>query len=185
MKRWIVLTVAALSAVLMLLTGCDSSRDPMFVINEACSGVTGAAQVVATSSVTREDLLITETQKTYVKEGDGLSLTTVTTVLNELPAEEAYSVTSSTQTLEGGFTALSAFSTANFADYEISEEMPVVLTARLSADQAEAQFGVRPEADGEISLTVRLDGSNRLERIEMTYRTLSGSQAAVTVTFGY
>lgn len=185
MKKFVILTMAVLAAVLVMATGCDSSRDPMFVINEACARIPEATKVVTTSSVSRDDLMITETEKTYVKGETSLTVTTVTTVLNELPAEEEYTVSTTTDTVEGGFQAMAAFAVSEFTSYTVSESVPVVLTASLTAEQTEARFGIRPETEGLVSLTVRLNGTNRIERLELHYTTPTGNQAAVVVSVVY
>ena len=173
-KLFVVLAVVAVLA--LAFAGCEPQQ--LDVINDALQQVAQAQRIQTITSVSDGELLIAQTQKTYVKTESGITLTTVTKTLNTLPADEQYSVTTTTENLSGGFEAIT-LSEENFSALTVKNN---ALSATLTQAGALAQFNVETAADAKLGIATT---NGRASEITISYVALSGNSVEINVTIHY
>lgn len=173
-KLFVVLAVVAVLA--LAFAGCEPQQ--LDVINDALQQVAQARRIQTVTSVSDGELLIAQTQKTYVKTESGITLTTVTKTLNTLPADEQYSVTTTTENLSGGFEAIT-LSEENFSALTVKNN---ALSATLTQAGALAQFNVETAADAKLGIAT---ANGRASEITISYAALSGNSVEISVTIHY
>ena len=192
MKKTILALTAISCLAAVMLTACTpegeiiEQNNNFSAITEAYEKVYDAEKITREVEITDGSLIVYESVKTYELDGEEYAVTFTTKRLNDLTAEEAYTVTEETTTAAKAteFTDSLDFKKEYFEDgYKLSETS---FTATVKSEHVKDFLGIAeelPAATDEFKVTASLS-SGKLTSFQATY--LSGNyNISITLSFEY
>lgn len=183
MRKIVCLVVAVLAV--FALAACnfnEEEKNDLEWLNASYSQVATAKKITETTKIGSEKLTRYSLEKVYTLDGNSYNVTSTEKTLNELSADEPYTVVTDTSTANkaGDFVSGLDFKEANFDEYNLSE---TGLKGHVKEGRLGAVLGLTGLDAEDANLTVTVD-NNRVTAVEISYLS-SDENVSITIKFEY